>query len=142
MSARVGAALGLFASLSALAPVASLDIDIQGARSTKGFFKLCVTADPKNFPRCHDDALATRRSVPASVSALRLEGLPRGTYAAAVVHDENANRRLDTLAGIPREGYGFSRNAPVRFGPPKFTAAQFAVAGDANEQQIRLRYIF
>lgn len=142
MSRRAAAALGLFASLGAAAPVASLQVDIADARSSKGFFKLCLTADPDNFPRCHDDARAVRRSVSASVRVLRFDALPSGTYAAAVVHDENGNRRLDTVAGIPREGYGFSRNAPVMFGPPKFAAARFAVAGDAEEQQIKLRYIF
>jgi len=58
-----------------------------------------------------------------------------------VIHDENGNAKLDTLAGIPREGFGFSRNPAIRFGPPRFAAARFAVGGDANQQQIRMRYI-
>lgn len=142
MSRRAAAACALFVSLGAASPVASLQIEIDAARSDKGSFKLCLTADPDNFPRCHDDALAVRRSVPATTRVIRYDALPAGTYAAAVIHDENNNRKLDTLAGIPREGYGFSRNAPVNFGPPKFTAARFALAGDANAQQIRMRYIF
>jgi uncharacterized protein (DUF2141 family) len=141
MRVPAGAALALL-SLGAATPVSTLQIDVQDARSAKGFLRLCVTADPENFPRCHNDAQAIRRSVPASATTLRFEGLPRGGYAAAVIHDENGNRKLDTVAGIPKEGYGFSRNAAVRFGPPKFTAARFTLSGDANEQQIRMRYIF
>lgn len=141
MPARIAAAAALFVSLGATAPIASLDIRVDGTRSDKGSLKLCLTADPENFPRCHDDAQAVRRSVPAGTRVIRYEGLPYGTYAAAVIHDENNNRKLDTVAGIPREGYGFSRNAPVMFGPPKFTAARFALSGDANGQQIRMRYI-
>ncbi|MCE3519738.1 DUF2141 domain-containing protein, partial [Escherichia coli] len=68
-------------------------------------------------------------------------GLPRGSYAIAVIHDENGNAKLDTFAGIPREGFGFSRNPPIRFGPPHFAAARFTIAGDADRQQIRMRYI-
>jgi uncharacterized protein (DUF2141 family) len=49
---------------------------------------------------------------------------------------------MDKLAGIPREGYGFSRNPPVAFGPPSFAAARFELAGDAAVQQVRMRYIF
>ncbi len=104
--------------------------------------RLCLTADPGNFPNCVDDARAIGRSVPASQHKLRFEGLPQGGYAVAVIHDENGNNKLDTLAGIPREGYGFSNDAPVRFAPPRFAAARFDLAGDANRQQIRMRYIF
>ena len=46
------------------------------------------------------------------------------------------------LRGFPREGFGFSRNPAVRFGPPRFSAAQFTLASDAETQQIRMRYIF
>jgi uncharacterized protein (DUF2141 family) len=139
---RTCALVALFVSLGAAAPVASLEIGIDGTRSPKGSLKLCLTADPDNFPRCHDDALAVRRSVPASTRTFRFDALPQGTYAAAVIHDENDNRKLDTVAGIPKEGYGFSRNAPVMFGPPKFVAARFPLSGDANAQHIRMRYIF
>jgi uncharacterized protein (DUF2141 family) len=67
--------------------------------------------------------------------------LPRGDYAIAVIHDENGNAKLDTLAGIPREGFGFSRNPPIRFGPPRFAAARFTLVDDAQMQQVRMRYI-
>jgi uncharacterized protein (DUF2141 family) len=71
-------------------------------------------------------------------------GLSPGEYAIAVIHDENANAKLDTFAGIPKEGIGFSRNPRFTFGPPRFAAARFSVggetAGDAQRQQVRVRY--
>lgn len=135
-------AILLLWGLTAAVPVASLDIRIDGMRSEKGMIRLCLTADPDNFPDCVDDTRAVTRSVAAASRHLRVDGLAQGHYAAAVIHDENSNRKLDTIAGIPREGYGFSRNAPVRFGPPKFAAARFDLGNDANVQQIRMRYIF
>ncbi len=81
------------------------------------------------------------RNVPAATHGLRFTGLPHGTYAVAVIHDENSNAKLDTFAGIPREGFGFSRNPPIRFGAPRFAAARFAVESDAERQQIGMRYI-
>jgi len=124
------------------APVSHLDIGIDHLRSAKGMIRLCLTADPDNFPACVDDSRAMTRSVPAGQKAIRLDGLPHGNYAAAVIHDENGNAKLDTLAGIPREGFGFSRNPPIHFGPPRFTAARFTLEGVAEAQQIRMRYIF
>ncbi len=123
-------------------PVGRLEVSIQNLRSAKGSVRICLTADPANFPACVDDAQALTRSVPAGVRTVGFDALPQGSYALAVIHDENGNRRLDTFAGIPREGFGFSRNPPMRFGAPRFAAARFTLAGDAEMQQVRMRYIF
>ncbi|GAA0658294.1 uncharacterized protein (DUF2141 family) [Sphingomonas insulae] len=124
------------------APIARLDVGVDHMRSAKGLLRVCLTADPDNFPACVDDADAITRNVPASAHAMRFEGLPLGNYAVAVIHDENSNAKLDTFAGVPREGFGFSRNPVIRFGPPRFAAARFTVTSDANQQQITMRYIF
>jgi uncharacterized protein (DUF2141 family) len=137
---------GLLAPLTiGAAPVARLDVQVDQMRSAKGLLRFCLTSDPTNFPNCVDDADAVTRSVPAGARRLSLDGLPRGDYALAVIHDENGNHRLDTFAGIPREGFGFSRNPAIGFGPPRFTAARFTLTGsgtgDADRQQVRMHYI-
>lgn len=104
--------------------------------------RVCLTAEPKNFPGCTDDTHAITRSVPAGQRIIRIDGLSPGTYAAALIHDENSNARLDTLMGIPREGFGFSRNPRIGFGPPRFSAAEFALGDVAERQQVTIRYIF
>lgn len=118
-----------------------LSVDVSNLRSHKGFVRVCLTADPQNFPACIDDAQAVTRSIPAGSPKIRFDGLAHGDYAVAVIHDENGNRKLDTFAGIPREGFGFSRNPPVTFGPPRFSAARFTLTGDAETQQVRMRYL-
>lgn len=123
------------------APVGRLDVEVAQLRSNKGMLRICLTADPTNFPACIDDARAVTRSLPAGEHDVRFDALPRGDYAVAVIHDENGNAKLDTFAGIPKEGFGFSRNPAIRFGPPRFSAARFTLAGDAETQQIRMRYI-
>ena len=135
-------ATGVFLLLGAATPVGRLEVDVAGLRSADGVIRVCLTADPQAFPACHNDVHAARRNVPAGSPLLAFAALPPGDYAAAVMHDENGNRRLDTIAGIPREGFGFSRNPVVRFGPPRFAAARFQVAGEANRQQVRMRYMF
>lgn len=134
--------LGLSAALLIGAtPVAQLDVGFDAVRSSKGLLRVCLTADPDNFPTCVDDTNATTRTIAASTAKLHFAGLPHGNYAVAVIHDENGNAKLDTFAGIPREGFGFSRNPPIRFGPPKFAAARFSIKDDAEKQQVKLRYI-
>lgn len=122
--------------------MARLDVTVDQLRSTKGMIRVCLTADPASFPGCIDDADAVRLSVPAAQGQFTVATLPHGQYAVAIIHDENGNGRLDTFAGIPREGYGFSRNPAARFGPPRFTAARFSVTGADGAQNIRMRYIF
>ncbi|WP_445191141.1 DUF2141 domain-containing protein [Sphingomonas sp. Tas61C01] len=123
------------------APIGRLDVAVDKLRSAKGLIRVCLTADPANFPACVDDADAITRTVAANTHMMRFDGLPHGNYAIAVIHDENGNSKLDTLAGIPREGFGFSQNPAITFGPPRFAAAKFAVTSDAEIQRIRMRYI-
>jgi uncharacterized protein (DUF2141 family) len=142
MPARLPALAGLaLVMLPGAAPVADLSLDVAGLRSVKGVIRVCLTAVADNFPSCIDNAESTTRSAPAGGGAIRFAGLPRGDYAIAVIHDENGNGKLDTIAGIPREGFGFSRNPPIRFGPPRFNSARFTVAGTGDRQQVKMRYL-
>lgn len=133
--------LPLIALLPAASPTVSLEIDVQKLRSKKGLLRICLTARPQSFPDCKNDAQALTRSVPATQNVVTFEGLAPGTYAAAIIHDENGNAKLDTLMGIPREGFGFSRNPAIGFGPPSFNAARFTVDATAAPQQVRMRYL-
>lgn len=103
--------------------------------------QLCLTQRPAAFPDCSKDAAAIRRTLPARSPRIRFTGLTPGDYAIAVIHDANANAKLDTLMGIPREGFGFSRNPAIGFGPPSFASARFALGSGAETQQVRMRYL-
>ncbi|MDE0879877.1 MAG: DUF2141 domain-containing protein [Sphingomonas bacterium] len=142
MIARIAALPLAMTLLVGATPIATLDVDVSNLRNAKGLIRVCLTADPDNFPACVDDADAATRSVDANVRSIRFAGLPHGRFAVAVIHDENGNAKLDTFAGIPREGFGFSRNPAVTFGPPRFKAAQFTIDSDADRQQVKMRYIF
>jgi uncharacterized protein (DUF2141 family) len=67
--------------------------------------------------------------------------IPPGTYALAVIHDENMNGKLDTnWLGVPREGYGFSNDAKALLSAPAFSAASFQYDGQNLEMTISLHY--
>ncbi len=72
---------------------------------------------------------------------IRFTGVKPGDYAIALLHDENDNGKADrTLGMIPREGYGFSRDAKVRMGPPKFRDAVFTHGAEKQSLAIKMRY--
>ena len=130
-------------ALVGAAPPGQLDVALSGLRSDRGAVRVCLTPNPDRFPDCKGDPAARQLSVRANdAGAIAFAGLPSGDYALAVIHDENGNARLDTFARIPREGFGFSRNPAIRFGPPRFSDARFRVGAGAVEQDVRIRYIF
>ena len=126
----------------ASAPEGTVELTVTGMRSAKGQVLVCLTREADHFPDCSGSTTARSAIVPASRPQATFANLPQGRYAISVLHDENANGRADkTLGLIPREGFGFSRDAPVRMGPPKFDQAAFAIDGGDVTQSIRMRYL-
>jgi len=118
-------------------------VAVSGLRSSEGQVIACLTSDPAAFPDCEKDPDAIGLAVPAENAALIDFGtVPWGRYAIALIHDENSNGRLDKRLMFPREGFGFSRDAKLRMGPPSFRAAAFEAEGAQEHQAIRMRYLF
>lgn len=144
---RAFAALGLSSAgalLSAAAPPGvEVRVAVTGLRSDRGLVQACLTADPRAFPDCSRDKAAHTLTVPAAEGmVLDFGRVAPGRYAISLLHDENGNGRADkTLGLIPREGFGFSHDAPVRMGPPKFAEAAFEVSGEPAAHTIRMRYL-
>jgi uncharacterized protein (DUF2141 family) len=101
-----------------------------------------MTTRENIFPRCIKDPSAHRTVVPAGGKIeIRFTGVKPGNYAIALLHDENNNGKADRAMGMmPKEGYGFSRDAPVKMAPPKFTDAVFAIGEGVQRVTIKMRY--
>ena len=70
-----------------------------------------------------------------------IAGVPAGQYAAQAFHDENRNHDIDrAIFGIPKEGVGFSRDARIRFSPPKWEEAVFNHLPRPEAIHFSLRY--
>jgi len=124
-------------------PLTEVSVVVTGLRNAKGQVLACLTAQPKGFPDCRKDPAAKQAIVPAAATVrIDFGPVPAGRYAISLIHDENANRKMDMALIMPKEGYGFSRDAAVTMGPPKFDKAAFEVAGAAVEQKARMRYLF
>lgn len=135
---------GLAASLAAAAPAQAGEvvITVTDLRSNKGVVRACMTTRADIFPKCIKDPSAFRTVVPASGKVeIRFTGVKPGQYAIALLHDENDNGKADRAMGMmPKEGYGFSRDAPVKMAPPRFTDAVIALGEGTSRLTIRMRY--
>jgi uncharacterized protein (DUF2141 family) len=126
---------------AASAPAPSVEVSLTGLRSAKGQVLVCLTANPKAFPDCSKDKGAVRMAVTAAKAGQFSIAAPAtGTYAIALVHDENGNAKMDMALFLPKEGFGFSRNPAIGMGAPKFGAASFAVGGGVA-QTIKMKYM-
>ena len=127
---------------TASAVSASIDLAVTGLRSDKGDVLVCLSANPKYFPDCSDDKKARKLKISAArADTIQITGVKPGTYALALIHDENANGKMDLRLFLPREGFGFSRNPKIGMGPPKFQSAQFTLGADDARHAVRMKYI-
>jgi len=135
--------LAILPLLTAAAPPStpSVEVSVSGLRNTKGQLLVCLTANPKAFPDCSKDKASVRMAVKAANAGhFKVAAPANGTYAIAVVHDENSNNKMDMALFMPKEGFGFSRNPAIGMGAPKFNSASFAVTGDTR-QAIKIKYM-
>ncbi len=74
---------------------------------------------------------------------IAFDSIPPGTYSFSCFHDANSNNVLNqNIFGLPTEGYGFSNNPGLTFGPPPFSAINFTVTGgDTLLTTINLIYL-
>ncbi len=137
-----GTAIGKTAH-SASPEKGSVSVKITDLRSDRGVVRACMTRDPERFPDCRDGEVTYRTVVKAGRTVqFRFTDVKPGRYAIALLHDENNNGKADTaLFMMPTEGYGFSRDAKVRLGPPKFRDAAFDVLPHDQKQTIAMRYM-
>ena len=118
-------------------------VAIDGLHNDRGQVLCALFSSAADFPKKPDRAVARAHSTIVSRHAkCEFQGIPPGTYAVSVFHDENSNGKLDTnFMGIPREGVGASNNAKGRFGPPKFSAAAFQYLGGSVILKITINYL-
>jgi uncharacterized protein (DUF2141 family) len=134
------AALVFTLTTSFKAPSAgSVQVQITGLRSSKGAVLISIFNNAKDFPENANGAVGkTKVSIVNGVVTHTFSDMPYGTYAIALLHDENNNLKMDfNIVGMPKEGYGFSNDAKVRLGPPSFEDAAFKL--DATNKVIRIK---
>ncbi|PVM84286.1 DUF2141 domain-containing protein [Caulobacter radicis] len=119
-----------------------LTVEVGRLKSETGEVTVTIyPSDPSRFLAPRGKLLRLR--IPASAPTTEAcFNLPKADiYAVAVYHDANGNHDFDRNAvGLPTEGYGFSNDAPSRFGVPSFDSARFAVKSGENTIRVRMRY--
>jgi uncharacterized protein (DUF2141 family) len=136
---RTGVA-ALTVMLAAAGPeTATLRVTITGIADDRGTIRVAICPEAEFLhPVC---PYVGRAPAHAGSVTVTVAGIPVGVYAAQAFQDANDNGKVDrTLLGIPEEGIGFSRDAPFRFGPPRFSDAGFSLGPGVSAISFHLRY--
>ena len=105
-----------------------------------GSIAVAVYANAADFRASRNPVMTRMVAAGEGTTSVILTGLPPGRYAVGAFHDADGNGELTLWpVGLPREAYGFSRNARGRFGPPAFDAAAFDLPAEGTGQAITLR---
>lgn len=130
-------ACGLLLILTSASQAADLTVTVLGATHQKGQVAVGLFNAAAKFP---GEPTVGQRVAAATQVELVFKNLAPGRYALSAYHDENDNQKLDRgTFGIPKERYGFSRDARGAGGPPEFRDAAFEVKEGDNRVQLQLR---
>ena len=120
----------------------SVVVAVESLRSDSGTVRVSLYSSKEGFPMKSEKALQT---VVASIKEGRARAafhdMPYGTYAAAVLHDENGNGRMDfSWMMFPREGFGASNIKEKRMLPPPFGDSKFLLDSEQRMLKVVVHY--
>ncbi|MBA3837207.1 MAG: hypothetical protein C0499_06075 [Zymomonas sp.] len=116
----------------------ALEVIVTNVRATSGKVHLDLCRESEFLKKC---AISAEAPAVRGTTIIKLANIEPGDYAVQATYDENDNGKVDRgLFGIPKEGVGFSNDAPIRLGPPRWKDAVFTVNADKSVA-LRLRYL-
>ena len=122
---------------------AKIKIIVHDLRNTKGLLTVELYDDkPDDFIKKSGRLVRLRVDAEEGAKGVCMATPGPGNYAIAVYHDENANKKFDrNFIGLPKEGFGFSNNPKLDFGPPKYHEASFDLGEEALKVEIKVTYL-
>lgn len=121
-----------------------ISIVVKNFSSNNGFCRACLFDNAYAFSNEKGTALrCVKVAVINKSSNIVFDNTAAGTYAVSVFHDANNNNKLDkNFLGIPKEGYGASKNKLPFASAPAFNDNKFIVTNNIPVNlTINLRYL-
>lgn len=122
------------------ADAVKLEVEATGLRNGQGEVAFTVyNDDPKRFLASHGKLLRVRVPAVAPMTHACF-WLPPGHYATTHYHDENGDRHFNRVLFTPKEGFGFSNDAPTTFGLPSLKDTLFTLPPEGRVVRMKTRY--
>ncbi|PID91442.1 MAG: hypothetical protein CSA96_08370 [Bacteroidetes bacterium] len=120
----------------------TLIVHYTGLRNKEGKILTGMARKAEGFPRDVDQHFSwLKADARDGVLSVQIEGLPYGPCALTCLDDENCNGDIDMFLGIPKEGWGFSKNPSCGLSAPDFEDCKFEIDQPVQEIEIKLNYV-
>ena len=131
--------LAILLSWPVVGSTANLTVKVEGVDGSMGHVLVAVCTEDQ-FLGAGCTSTGKVPAAPGAVTIL-LTNVAPGVYAVQAFHDENDNMDIDrSLLGFPKEGMGFSNDAPMRYGPPQFADEAITIGAEDAATSLRMRY--
>ena len=132
------AALGMrFAFASGAMAGPAVTVTVKGIKAQQGFIMIALH-DEKAWSGA--PIARAKFAVEGETMTITLAAPAPGRYGIKLFHDVDSDGTMDTnIVGYPTEPFGFSNDAPARFGPPAFADAAFDVGPNGATQTVMLK---
>lgn len=120
-----------------------VSVTISNIKTNKGVCRVCLFDNAAAFNGTGKPVQCVTASIQNKTAVAQFDNIANGTYAISVFHDVNNNNKLDVnFVGIPKEGYGASKNKLPFASAPDFKENQFSIKqGTHQHLPIRLRHL-
>lgn len=114
-----------------------LEVQVDGIRGGTGELGVFVFSEEEGFPFELSHALEAQwvKAGEGQPLDVKFDALPVGTYAVAVVHDDNGDRQVErNRQSFPKEGVGFSNHQEVTLVIPRFHQCAFTLSAEEKKK--------
>ena len=121
----------------------TITVNVSNLKSNNGVTRVCLFDNAAAFNGEGKPVQCVAVAIINKNATAVFQNIPAGTYAVSVFHDVNNNNKLDVnFLGIPKEGYGASKNKLPFASAPVFAENQFSLSSGGHVQlPIKLRHL-
>jgi len=111
----------------------NIQLKVEGIDEVKGEICIGIYGNQEDYSNSKNRVWGDCIMVDDDHFEYLIEGIPAGHYAISIFQDIDINGELNTnWIGMPTEPFGFSNNAKMRMGPPKYEDASFEIKEDTE----------
>lgn len=129
-------------ALPSLVWAGDLSVTVTGIRGTEGKILGALYDTSQSFSALDLSQAVAAFQIRANEGEIHitLHDMAPGSYAVAVIHDENNNGKHDWASVLPIEGFGFSNNVG-RLAFPSFESATIEILESDTHSSIKMNYL-
>jgi uncharacterized protein (DUF2141 family) len=119
----------------------TINVLVSGIRDNTGTIRCGLYNSPDTWPTDGKYMQGVVAPIANGQATCTFSNVAPGVYAVAYYQAVAGQTKMNTgFMGMPRDPYGFSRNATIGMGPPSFNSAAYTYAGGNTTWPVTITY--